>query len=106
MAKYLYTANLTPAGLKGTLKEGGSARRDAVAKAVESLGGTLEFFCYAFGDNDIYGIIDVPDNVHAAAFSLHLTAAGGGTVETRVLITPEELDAVAEKTADYQPPKG
>ncbi len=40
MAKYLVRANLTAEGLKGTLKEGGTARREAVKKAVESMGGT------------------------------------------------------------------
>jgi len=106
MAKYLVKANLTAEGLKGTLKEGGSARRDAVKTAVESLGGTLEAFYYAFGGDDVVGIGDMPDNVSAAAFSLLLTAAGGVVVSTTVLLTPEEIDEVAKKTGSYRPPGG
>ncbi len=50
MAKYMVQANYTAKGLEGLLKEGGSSRREAVDKAVKSLGGTLEAFYYAFGD--------------------------------------------------------
>jgi uncharacterized protein with GYD domain len=104
MAKYLVQASYTDAGLKGLLKEGGSKRREAVEKAVEGLGGTLESFYYAFGDVDVLGIADMPDNVSATAFALLVTAGGGATVKTTVLITPEEVDQAAKKTLDYRPP--
>jgi uncharacterized protein with GYD domain len=104
MAKYLVQANYTDEGLAGTLKEGGSARREVVKKAVESLGGTLEAFYYAFGDVDVLAIVDLPDNVSAATFSLLVTAAGGSTLRTTVLITPEDIDQAAKKTLDYRPP--
>jgi uncharacterized protein with GYD domain len=106
MAKYLYRANLTEKGLEGTLKEGGSARREAVKKAVESLGGTLEVFYYAFGEQDVVAIADLPDNVSAAAFSLVVTAAGGAVVSTQVLLAPEEIDQVTSMTAAYRAPGG
>ena len=104
MAKYLVQANYTDEGLKGLLKEGGSKRREAVEKAVKGLGGTLESFYYAFGDVDVLGVIDLPDNVSATAFALLVTAGGGATVKTTVLITPEEVDQAAKKTLDYRPP--
>ena len=104
MAKYLFQAVYTAKGLEGLLKEGGSKRRDAVEKAVAGLGGTLEAFYYAFGDADVVGIADLPDNVSATTFSLLVTAAGGATVKTTVLITPEEVDQAAKKTLDYRPP--
>ncbi len=104
MAKYLIRANLTPEGLKGTLKEGGTARREAVKKTIESMGGTLESFYYAFGQKDIVGVVDMPDNVSVAAFSLLVTAAGGAAVSTMVLLTPEEIDKAAKMTGDYRPP--
>ena len=104
MAKYLVRANLTADGLKGTLQEGGTARRDAVKKAIESLGGTLESFYYAFGQQDIVGVADMPDNVSAATFALMVTAAGGAAVSTKVLLTPEEIDEAAKKTGSYRPP--
>jgi uncharacterized protein with GYD domain len=104
MAKYLFEAKYTAKGLEGLLKEGGSKRREAVEKAVKGLGGKLEAFYYAFGDADVVGIGDLPDNVSASAFSLLITAAGGATVKTTVLITPEEVDKAAKKTMDYRPP--
>jgi uncharacterized protein with GYD domain len=104
MAKYLVQANYTDEGLAGLLKEGGSKRREAVVKAVKGLGGTLEAFYYAFGDIDVIGIADLPDNVSATTFSLLVNAGGGATVKTTVLITPEEVDQAAKKTLDYRPP--
>jgi uncharacterized protein with GYD domain len=90
--------------LEGLLKEGGSKRKEAVEKAAKSLGGTVEVFYYAFGDVDVFVIVDLPDNVSASAFSLLVTAAGGATVSTTVLITPEEVDQITKKTLDYRPP--
>ena len=104
MAKFFVQAKLTDEGLKGTLKEGGSKRKEAVKQAVTSLGGTLEAFYYAFGDHDVIGIADMPDNVSAATFSLMVTAGGGATVNTTVLLTPEEVDKIAKKSMDYRPP--
>ena len=104
MAKYLFEAKYTGKGLEGLLKEGGSKRREAVEKAIKSLGGTLEAFYYAFGDTDVLGIADLPDNVSATTFSLLIIAAGGATLKTTVLITPEEVDQAAKKTLDYRPP--
>jgi uncharacterized protein with GYD domain len=104
MAKYLYQASYTEEGLKGLLKEGGTNRREAVAKAIEGMGGTLEAFYYAFGHADVVGIADLPDNVTASAFSLLVAAAGGAKVKTTVLITPEEVDKAVKISADYRPP--
>jgi uncharacterized protein with GYD domain len=104
VAKYLFQANYTDEGLKGLLKDGGSKRRDAVEQAIKGLGGTMEAFYYAFGDADVVGIADLPDNVSATTFSLLVTAAGGAAIKTTVLITPEEVDQAAKKTLDYRPP--
>jgi uncharacterized protein with GYD domain len=104
MSKYLYQASYTKEGLKGLLEEGGTGRREAVEKAIKGMGGTLEAFYYAFGYNDVVAIADLPDNVDASAFSLLVTAAGGATVQTTVLITPGEVDKAVKKTIDYRPP--
>lgn len=104
MPKYLYKANYTAEGAKGLLKEGGTARRVAVKKAVESMGGKLEAFYFAFGEPDVYAIAEMPDNVNAASFAMIVGLAGGATANTTVLITPEEVDEIVKKTADYRPP--
>ena len=104
MPKYLVRASLSMEGLKGTLKDGGTKRRDAVANLARSLGGNLESFYYAFGEDDIYAIFEMPDNVSAATASVTVSAAGAGSPATIVLITPEEMDQVARRHADYIPP--
>ena len=104
MPKYLVQANYIGEGLKGLLKEGGSGRRAAVEKLFGSVGGKVEAFYYAFGDTDLFIIADVPDNVTAAALSLTVNAAGTATAKVTVLLTAEEIDAAAKKTATYRPP--
>jgi uncharacterized protein with GYD domain len=104
MAKYLFEARYTAEGAKGVAREGGSARRTAVAKMAEGLGGKLEAFYYAFGDVDAYVILDYPDNVTAAAAALAVNQAGTVTVRTVVLIPPEDMDKVAKKSVEYRPP--
>jgi uncharacterized protein with GYD domain len=58
------------------LREGGNSRRDAVGALIEGLSGSLEAFYFAFGDDDVYAIIDLPDNASAAAASLAVSATG------------------------------
>ena len=93
----------TPEGIKGLVKEGGTARRVAVEKILQKLGGRLEGFYFAFGDNDAYVISEGPDNATAAAISLAVTT-GAIRTKTIVLLTPEEVDLAVKKGIDYSPP--
>ena len=104
MPKYMIEASYTLDGVKGVQSAGGTSRRDAVAKAAESAGGRLETFYFAFGDHDVYTIVELPDNESAAAVALGVNAAGGATVRTVVLLTPEEVDAAAKRSVSYRPP--
>src|SRR3954447_19711772 len=104
MPKFLFEASYTVEGVKGLHRAGGSSRRDAVARAVESVGGRLERFYFAFGDHDAVVIADLPDNQSAAAVALAVGAAGGASVRTVVLLTPEEVDAAVKHSIDYRPP--
>ena len=104
MPKYLIQANYVGDGIKGLLKDGGTGRRATVEKLISSVGGKMEAFYYAFGDTDLFVIADAPDNVTAAALSLIVNAAGSATAKVTVLLTPEEIDAAAKKTASYRPP--
>lgn len=104
MARYLLQASYTQSGVQGVIKEGGSGRRDAIGKLLADLGGTLEAFYFAFGENDVYVIADVPDNTTAAAISLTVGAAGAATVKTVVLLTPEEIDRATKQSVAYRPP--
>jgi uncharacterized protein with GYD domain len=91
-------------GTKGLQREGGTSKRNAVAKAVESVGGRLERFYFAFGDHDAFVIADLPGNESATAVALAFSAAGGASVRTVALLTPEEVDAAVKRSVDYRPP--
>jgi uncharacterized protein with GYD domain len=104
MPKYLIEASYTADALKGILDKGGSSRPDAVRPMVEGLGGTVESFYFAFGDADAYVILDMPDDVSAAAVAMTVNASGAVRAKTTVLLTPAEVDQAAEKSVDYSPP--
>ena len=104
MPKYLLKVNYTLDGLKGVVAKGGSARRSAAQAAAKSVGGKLESFYFAFGDTDVYCVIDVPDASAAAGLALAVSSAGGATVETVVLLTPDEIDSAVSSDVKYRPP--
>jgi uncharacterized protein with GYD domain len=104
MPKYLMLGSYSVEGAKGLLKDGGSKRRQVAEEALKSVGGKLESFYFAFGEYDLYIVLDVPDNVSIAAASLAISAAGGFRSKTVVLLTPEEIDQATKKTTIYQPP--
>jgi uncharacterized protein with GYD domain len=104
MAKFLIKASLTSDGVKGLLKEGGSARKKAVAKMLADLGGKLESFYFAFGCHDVYALGDFPDDASAVASALTINASGLVSVETTVLIEPEVIDKAVKKTVHYRGP--
>jgi uncharacterized protein with GYD domain len=104
MPKYLFEASYTTEGTKGLQKDGGSKRRAAAQAAIESLGGKLESFYFAFGERDALVIADMPDNASAASLSLTLGASGAVTGKTTVLLTPEDIDKAVKKSGTYTPP--
>ncbi len=104
MPKYFFQGSYSPDGTKGLLTEGGTARRDAIEQLLKGMGGTLESFYYAFGDDDVLGVVDMPDAVTGTALSLAVNASGAVRLKITVLITPEEIDQAARKTVDYRPP--
>jgi len=106
MAKYLLEVKYTLDGIKGVKAEGGSARVAAATEAIEGLGGKIESFYFAFGETDVYVVADYPDNVSVAAAALTVSAGGGASVRTVVLLTPAEIDAAAAKETTYRPPRG
>ncbi len=104
MPKYLVQASYTSEGAKGVISEGGSGRRDAIAKLAEGLGGTLDCFYFAFGDEDVVTIIDLPDAESVAAVSMTIAASGLVRIKTTVLLTPEQVDTAARKSVSYRAP--
>jgi uncharacterized protein with GYD domain len=106
MAKYLLEVNYTHEGVKGVKAKGGSARRAAAEAAATSVGGTVEEFYFAFGKTDAFVIADMPDNTAMAALALAVSAGGGATIRTVVLMTTAEVDQAASQKVGYTPPGG
>jgi uncharacterized protein with GYD domain len=104
MPKYMFTGSYTAEGARGVIKEGGSGRRKATDKLIESLGGTVEAYYFAFGSDDFYLIADLPSNAAAAAGALAGAASGAIGTRTVVLLTPEEVDAATKLSPTYRPP--
>src|SRR6476660_7470000 len=104
MPKYLYQASYTAEGIKGLLKEGGSKRKAVVEEMTKAAGGKLEAFYFAFGDSDVYLIVDAPDQATASAISMTVNASGAVTLKTTVLLTPEEVDQAVKKSVKYRSP--
>lgn len=106
MTKYLWQVSYTAEGAKGLLSEGGSARRDAITRMVESVGGKVEACYYAFGGSDLYVLGEVPDEVAAAALSIQTAASGAAKTQSIALISPEQVDEAVQRHPDYRPPGG
>jgi uncharacterized protein with GYD domain len=104
MPSFLFKASYSPEGVRGVAAKGGSARRDAIAELFTANGGKLESFYFAFGETDAYVIGEVPDNETATAVALTVNASGLASVTTVQLLTPEEVDAAAQRSVDYRPP--
>jgi uncharacterized protein with GYD domain len=104
MPRYLFIASYTSEGAKGVLAKGGTARRISVEKSIADVGGRLESFDFAFGGDDVYAIAELPDNTTAAAFALNIGADGRTKVRTVVLISPDEVDAAAQRSITYSGP--
>ena len=104
MAKYLYEVSYTPDSVQSLLKNGSSARKANAKKLIEGMGGTLEGYYLAFGETDLYIIVELPDRETAAALALYTSADGSIQVKTTVLLTPEEVDRAAQKAASHRPP--
>ena len=104
MPKYLFQARYTTEGIQGLVNDSASGRRADVQAAVKALGGNVEAFYYAFGDEDVVTIVDLPDNIKAAAFGL--TTIGSGTVRVRTtpLLSVEDVDAALDIKTQYRAP--
>ena len=89
------------------LMENPEDRRVAARKYIESVGGKLHGFWYAFGAYDGYCLWEAPNNVSMAAVGLAITGGGAlSKLETTPLLTVEEtLEALrlAQKVGYRQP---
>jgi uncharacterized protein with GYD domain len=106
MTLYLTKFSYTPETW-ARLVENPEDRRKAAQLYIESVGGALHGFWYAFGRHDGYTLWEAPDNVSMAAVALAITSGGAlNSFETTVLLTIEEtLDALGMvEQIKYRPP--
>ena len=69
-------------------------RRQAAQSYIESVGGKLHGFWYAFGTHDGYTLWEAPDNVSMAAVALAISGGGAlSSLETTVLMTVDDTMA-------------
>jgi len=104
MPKYLFQLSYSTEGFKAVLKDGGTKRRELTEQFMKELGGSVEAYYFAFGDDDVYIIADVPSNVAAAAASVSVNAGGVVKAKTTVLLAPEEIDQATKMTDNSSPP--
>ena len=104
MPKYLIQASYTIEGIKGLVKDSASGRRADVQSMVKAVGGKVEAFYYAFGADDALIILDLPDNVTAAAVSLTVSGSGAVRIRTTPLLTVEDVDKALEVKMQYRAP--
>jgi uncharacterized protein with GYD domain len=106
MPHYLLQVAYTPDAWAAQLKNPQN-RIEAIRPAVQALGGRIECAYISFGEYDIMAVLDMPDNVSAAAFSI-VASAGGAlkAAKTTPLMTMEEgIEAMRKAgTAGYRPP--
>lgn len=106
MPFYLTRFSYTPATWAKLIKSP-EDRRAAAKEYIESVGGKLHGFWYAFGEHDGYNLWEAPDNVSMAAAALAIGAGGAlSCVQTTVLMTVEETVAAMQKAGSikYRPP--
>jgi len=93
MPMYLTRFSYTPETWARLLKNP-EDRRAAAKQYIESVGGTLHGFWYAFGERDGYNLWEAPDNVSMAAVAIAIGAGGAlSAIETTVLCSVEETMA-------------
>ncbi len=81
-------------------------RVEAVSKVIQNLGGKLGGFWFSFGDYDLVGMMEMPDDVSAAAFAMAISAGGAcSDVKTTPLLSVEDAMSAMKKAGrcGYKP---
>ncbi len=105
MANYLLQISYSTAAWAALVKKPEN-RVEAVRKVVEKLGGKLVSFWFAFGDHDLVGMIEMPDNIAAAAFAMAIAAGGAckGVKTTPLISVADGLEAMKKAAGSgYKP---
>jgi uncharacterized protein with GYD domain len=107
MPYYLIQTAYTPESW-GKMVKNPQDRVELVRPAIEGFGGRIEAGYISFGEYDFTTIVEFPDNVSAAAFSISVSSKGGlKAFKTTPLMTMAEAQNAMEKagTSTYAPPR-
>ena len=108
MPHYLFQCSYT-AEAWASLVQNPRNRLEAVRSVVEELGGSMENSWTAFGEYDVVAVLQMPDNVSVAAFSMAVSAGGAvKSIKTTPLMSMEEGVEAMKKASGlgYQAPTG
>lgn len=110
MPLYLVEAAYTGDSWKSQLPNQANVA-DRIRPLIEGLGGRLLSLYYAFGEYDVVGLLEMPSNEAAAAFSLAISAGGSvRAFKTTPLMTIEQgqeaMKMAAGESNRYQAPVG
>jgi uncharacterized protein with GYD domain len=106
MSLYLSRFSYTP-GTWARMIENPEDRRKAAESYIESVGGKLHGFWYAFGTHDGYTLWEAPDDVSMAAVALAISSGGAlSSLETTVLLTVDDTIEALRRAEQvrYRPP--
>jgi uncharacterized protein with GYD domain len=103
--KFLWTAEYSPQGAGGAIKDGGTGRQKAIEGLVASVGGSLDACYFSGNGTGVVLIVDIPDQASSTAV-LYTIQASGATSNTSVtpLLTAAEVDAAMKLSPAYTPP--
>ena len=104
MARFMYKVSYSKEGMQGVMKEGAANRRTFIEKMAAEVGGSVSSFDFAFGETDVYAIVEMPDQITAAAVATAVGASGAGNIETVVLLSAEDIDRAIAKNVPYRAP--
>lgn len=105
MAHFLLQAAYTSEALQAMLRNP-QDRTAALQAPVEKLGGKIHNLFLSFGDYDAVAILEMPDNVAAAAIAMAISSGGAcKSVKTTPLLSGAEAIEAAKKAAasGYRP---
>jgi uncharacterized protein with GYD domain len=108
MSKYLVQVGYTAEAWAAMSREPQNVV-ERVRPSAETLGGSIDSLFFCFGDYDLVGVVDFPDNRAAAAWSMAVSSAGDvRAFKTTTLLTIEEglhaLSQASGAAGTHRPP--
>ncbi len=102
MGLYLYRFGYTPEAWAALVEKPEDRRTTLAARLFGTFGGRLEGLWYSFGQQDGYALVELPDEIAAAAASAAVMATGSfRLLETTVLLTADEMIEALGRAQDF-----